>query len=78
MQPKDPQVTTHLCNPFATNWRHGSGDFVIEYVGEVLDRRAFVKRTHQHKSPHFYFMTVKPEVVSVFLGTCRWISTHAP
>jgi histone-lysine N-methyltransferase SETD2 len=38
------------------------GDFVMEYVGEILNRRQFKKRVRlaeAQKQRHFYFMTIK-------------------
>lgn len=39
-----------------------SGDFIMEYVGEVLDQRQFqdrIKQTEVDRQKHFYFMTIR-------------------
>ena len=43
-----------------------SGQFVMEYVGEVLDFRLFKSRTKQYSKSgqqHFYFMAINPEEI---------------
>ena len=43
-----------------------SGQFVMEYVGEVLDYKQFKSRSKQYSKQgqeHFYFMAVSPEEV---------------
>ena len=42
------------------------GQFVMEYVGEVLDFRLFKSRTKQYSKAgqeHFYFMAINPEEI---------------
>ncbi|KAJ3120871.1 hypothetical protein HK098_004187 [Nowakowskiella sp. JEL0407] len=41
-----------------------SGDFVIEYAGEVISQQMFLKRTrqyHEEDASHFYFMSLKSD-----------------
>ena len=47
---------------FGTN----RGDFIIEYVGEVIDPREFRRRAKEYardKNRHFYFMALKSDAI---------------
>ena len=42
------------------------GDFVIEYIGEVIDPREFRRRAKEYsrdKNKHFYFMALKSDAI---------------
>ena len=43
-----------------------SGDFIIEYIGEVIDPREFRRRAKEYardKNKHFYFMALKSDAI---------------
>ena len=59
-------IFSRILYHFLTRMFYLSGDFIMEYVGEVFDSREFRRRRKEYansSSAHFYFMSLRADTI---------------